>query len=212
MKASPAPVVSAACTEIAEKCWWCLPLINRAPFSPSVMTTCFTPRRRSTSATTSGSAAAWGERPANTLASVSLGVSTSTRLRTEGARGRTGAGFRIVTAPTDRPRASALSAAATGISNWVRTTLAEFRTRSACDTSVGVSNSFAPGSIAMEFCPVPASTMMKPTPVGASAERLTKRVSMPSWRYKSSAMSPKGSLPMRATKSTCAPSRAQPTA
>ncbi len=117
LKASPAPVVSAACTEIAGKCFCSSALINSAPFSPSVMTTCFTPRRRSISAMTFGSIAASAARPANTLASVSFGVSTSTRARTEGERLRTGAGLRIVTAPADRPRAKALSAVVTGISN-----------------------------------------------------------------------------------------------
>ena len=70
LKESPAPVVSAAKTFIAGICRDDVAVTISAPFSPNVITTCFTPLLISSLATVSSSMAASGLRPVNTLASV----------------------------------------------------------------------------------------------------------------------------------------------
>ena len=93
LKASPAPVVSTAGSRMAGTCLEDDAVTMSAPFSPSVITTCRTPARIKSRATSSGSTAASGVRPVSTLASVWFGVSTSTNCNTEADKGRTGAGF-----------------------------------------------------------------------------------------------------------------------
>ena len=97
-------MVSTASIRIAGMCLDDDAVTMSAPLSPKVMTTFLTPARIKSRATSSGSAAAPGLRLVSTLASVWFGVSTSTKCNTEEGKGRTGAGFRIVMAPSVRAR------------------------------------------------------------------------------------------------------------
>ena len=113
--------------------------------------------------------------------------------------------------PACSARAATRSIVATGSSPCVSTRAAPaMRSRSA-STASGVRARFAPPVTMMVFSPESA-TVICATPVGASAIRATASVGSPNRSRVDRAKSPAASVPMRATKSTDAPTTCAATA
>ncbi len=208
MNASPAPVVSTACTFTDATRKTPSADATSAPSAPSVTTTDrgpFASRIRAQSSGVSPTA----ESPRITLASCSLTMSGSQAASTSAGRGRGGEGFRTKRLSGARFRTTSTTVSS-GISSCVETTLELWNRHPAALTSWGVSRPLAPGETTMLLSP-DGSTVIRATPVGASPTR-TPTVSTPASRCESSSSRPWSSSPTRASSAVRAPSRAAATA
>ena len=182
LKASPAPVVSTACTSSRGYSSSRLPSVTYTPWLPSVMTTCRTPLRRNTPAAALALARSTTCTPVRAQASVSLGVTVSIMASSASSMGCAGAGFSTVRTPWTWARRMISSSASRLISICSSSRSAPAISASRLWISSLVIWLQAPGITRISFCPVTSLTIIRAAPVACSPSDSSQLVSMPSSR------------------------------